>query len=169
MFHQFLRNSDFLSDSNGIGAHIHLLRTRTLNQMFKLCFEYLSGRCMCTVCSYHITYAFQTECLLHETWVLQVKLWSVVTSRISRRSSFGFSRLVRRLSTFLKVGSKLFPKSCWFYKILTWAFMVSAPLPSPPTSLTIPPPPPILMGGRNLKICQKFVGQNYFLHLWGWG
>ena len=38
--------------------------------------------------------------------------------------------------------------------------MVSAPLP-------------IIIGGRNLKICQKFVGQNFWLHLWGdkslWG
>ena len=29
------------------------------------------------------------------------------------------------------------------------------------------PPPSIIMGGFDLKICQNFVGTKFFLHLWG--
>ena len=48
--------------------------------------------------------------------------------------------------------------------------MVFAPAPLSP-----PPPPPlqIIMGGLNLKICQNFLGQDFFLNLRGnkplWG
>ena len=49
--------------------------------------------------------------------------------------------------------------------------MVSASLPPPPR----PPPPPHYNVGLNLKICQNFVGTNFFLNfvgnkpLWGGG
>ena len=71
IFSKFVKtNIDCLSDCNETRIHNHLVRKRTLNRLAKLAYGWaVLWVLICTVhlavCSYHVTYAFQSESTLY--------------------------------------------------------------------------------------------------------